>query len=426
MKYAVVILDGAAGRPLTELGDKTTLEAAHTPNLDALASEGLVGLARTVPSGREASSAVACSSILGYDAIGDHFGRGAIEAASMGVALRKGETALRLNLVTLASGKMKSYSAGNISTEESHEIATALAEALDDRTFTLHPGVGYRHILVVEDHAELISLKYTPPHDITDKLSLLYMPRGGGAQVLLDYMNRARQVLAGLDVNARRVARGDLPATDVWPFWPGFAGEALLPFAEKFGVTAALTSGVDLLNGLAVMMDIDRLEIAGVTAGADNDYAAQAEGALAALGDHDLVVIHVESPDEEGHVGDVAGKVAAIEAIDREVIARLRAFDEDLRVLAMPDHPTPIEIKTHDDEPVPFVLWGPGIEPDDATCYNERAGAEAELLVLGTKLMGMLIVEPEKEETEATPNESASEPEDAASPGSEPVEESID
>lgn len=411
MKHVVVILDGAAGRPLAELGGKTTLEAANTPNLDALATEGVIGLARTVPPGREPSSAAACTSILGYDAEGYPFGRGAIEAASMGIDLEYTDVALRLNLVTIEAGKMKSYSAGNISTEESHEIAAALSEALNDAHFTLYPGVGYRHILVVHGASTVVSLKYTPPHDITGKLTMLYMPKGDGVQLLLDYMKRAHDVLAGLDVNARRIARGDLPVTDVWPFWPGVSGGGLTPFEEAHGVTAALTSGVDLLNGLAKMMGIDRLEIAGVSAGSDNDYAAQAEGALAALDDHDLVVIHVEAPDEEGHAGDIAGKIAAIEAIDREVISRVRAYDGELRVLALPDHPTPIEIKTHDGEPVPYVLWGAGIEPDDTTSYSERAAAESGTLVdPATQLMGMLVVKPAKEED-------ASAEQDAEDPG---------
>lgn len=376
MKYVIVILDGAAGWPVAELGGKTTLQAAHTPHLDALARSGLVGLAQTVPDGLEPSSAAACTSILGYDPVADHVGRGAIEAASMGIELAEDEVALRLNLVTIADGAMASYSAGHISTEESHAIVEGIATALDDETFRLYPGVAYRHILVVKGCLDLLYGSYTPPHDISDKSIEGHLPSGPGTAVLLDYMERARPLLESSAVNRCRAEEGGLPVTDVWPFWPGVRPAGMRPFSVMRGVRAAMTSGVDLLNGLAVLAGIDRLTIDGVTDGSDTDYAAQAEGALAALADHDLVIVHVESPDEEGHAGDVAGKVRAIEAIDREIISRVRSCTEELRVLAMPDHPTPVEIRTHVGEPVPFVLAGPGIEPNGASAYDE---AEAEL-----------------------------------------------
>ena len=392
MKYVVVILDGASGWPLEELGGRTTLQAARTPHLDALAREGTIGLAQTVPEGAEPSSSAACTSILGYDPVADYVGRGAIEAASMGIELGPDEVALRLNLVTITDGIMASYSAGHITTEESRAIVTGLAAALDDDTFRLYPGVAYRHILVVTGHPELLDVAYTPPHDISDKPIVGHLPSGSGAALLLDYQDRARVVLANSGVNQCRAAEGALAATDVWPFWPGVAPKGMVPFAEKRGVTAAMTSGVDLLNGLAVLAGIDRLDIAGVTDGADTDYAAQADGALAALMDHDLVIIHVESPDEEGHAGSVEGKVAAIEAIDREVIARVRRCSEELRLLAMPDHPTPIAIKTHVGEPVPFLLWGPGVAADGAPSFDETSARESGLLLdPGRQVMDRLL-----------------------------------
>lgn len=392
MKHAIVILDGAAGWPLEELGGRTTLEAARTPNLDALAREGLVGLAQTVPPGAEPSSSAACTSILGYDPVSDFVGRGAIEAASMGVSLGPDEVALRMNLVHVADGIMRSYSCGHIPTTESHVIVEDLAAELGDETFSFYPGVSYRHILVVKGHPELLGLDYTPPHDISDQPVAGHAPRGEGAEVLLDLMERARGVLARSQANRARAERGDLPATDIWPFWPGVAPSGLRPFEQARGVRAALTSGVDLLNGLAVLFGIDRLQIAGVTDGADTDYAAQAEGALAALEDHDLVVIHVESPDEEGHAGDVSGKIAAIEAIDREVVSRLRAYEAPLRLLCMPDHPTPIALKTHVGEPVPFVLHGPGVGSNGASAFSERAAQETGLVLdPGRQVMDLLL-----------------------------------
>ncbi len=392
MKHVVVILDGAAGWPLPELGGRTTLAAARTPNLDALAYSGTTGLAQTVPAGAEPSSSAACTAILGYDPIASFVGRGAIEAASMGITLAPDEVALRMNLVNIAGGMMASYACGHITTPESHAIVAELAEALGDATFRFYPGVAYRHILVVKGHNDLLDAGFTPPHDISDKSIEGQTPRGAGSDVLLDLMSRAREVLAASPANTKRAAAGGLPATDIWPFWPGVAPAGLRSFSDTYGISAAMTSGVDLLNGLAVLLGIDRLEIPGVSDGADNDYAAQADGGLAALEDHDLVVIHVESPDEEGHAGDIDGKIAAIEAIDRDVVSRVRDYPGELRILCMPDHPTPIALKTHVGEAVPFVLAGPGIEPSRVTGYDEAAaGATGVRVDPGFGVMRMLL-----------------------------------
>lgn len=392
MKYVIVILDGAAGWPVPELGGRTTLQQARTPNLDALARGGLVGLAQTVPPGAEPSSSAACTSILGYDPVADYVGRGAIEAASMGIELAEDEVALRLNLVTVEDGTMTSYAAGHITTEESRAVVMSLADSLDDETFRLYPGVAYRHILVVRAHPELLDCGYTPPHDISDKPVEGHLPNGPGSELLLDYMKRAHTLLPNIAINACRADSGNVPATDVWPFWPGVRPRGMVPFSTLRGLTAAMTSGVDLLNGLAVLTGVDRLDISGVTGGSDNDYAGQTEGALAALADHDLVVIHVESPDEEGHAGNVGGKLEAVEAIDREVLSRVRACTEELRVLAMPDHPTPVELKTHVGEPVPFVLWGPGVVPNGAQSYSEAEASATGLLVdPGRGVMDLLL-----------------------------------
>lgn len=394
MKYVVVILDGAAGWPLDELGGLTTLAAADTPNLDAAAAAGLLGVAHTVPGGAEPSSSAACTSILGYDPVADYVGRGAIEAASMGIRLAPDEVALRVNLVSVADGVMASYSGGGISTDESRAVIADLSDELGDGTFTLYPGVAYRHILVVKGHPELLSLSYSPPHDISDKPVAGHFPSGEGAELLLGFMERARPIIATNQVVIDLAEEGRPRVTDVWPFWPGAAPRALTPFAEKFGVSAAMTSGVDLLNGLAALLGMERLEIEGVTGGSDNDYAAQVKGALAALDERDVVVIHVESPDEEGHAGDTAAKVAAIEAIDRYVVGRVMAFAEIVptRMLAMPDHPTPVALKTHVGEPVPFVLCGPGVEPNGAERYDEDA-AKATGMVLdpGSRVMSLLL-----------------------------------
>ncbi len=390
MKHVILVLDGAAGWPLQELGSRTTLGFAHTPNLDALAASGVLGLAQTVPPGMEPSSSAACTSILGFDPVAHQVGRGAIEAASLGITLAPDEVALRMNLVHIADGLMGSYACGHIRTEESGSIVRDLADALGDGTFTFHSGVAYRHILVVKGHPELLDARYTPPHDITGRRVADHMP--AGADVLVDLQERARPVLERSAANSARAARGDLAATDIWPFWPGVAPSGLRPFADVYGRTCALTSGVDLLNGLAVLFGIDRLSIPGVTDGADNDYRAQVMGALDALEDHDVVLIHVESPDEEGHAGNVAGKVAAIEAIDREIASVLRERIGSIRVLALPDHATPIELKTHVGEPVPFLLAGPGIKPNPGGEFREVIAAQTDLLVdPGYRVMEMLL-----------------------------------
>jgi 2,3-bisphosphoglycerate-independent phosphoglycerate mutase len=391
VRYCVIILDGAAGWPLASHGGRTSLQAASTPNLDRLTREGMLGLAQTVPEGTEPSSSAACTSILGYDPVAEDVGRGAIEAASMGIALGPDEVALRLNLVTLNGGAMASYAAGHIPTADSRALVTELASHLDDETFRLYPGIAYRHILVVKGHPELLDARYTPPHDISDKQVAEHLPAGPGAELLHDYMERARPVIARSSVTAARAATGMAPS-DVWPFWPGKAPDALEPFEECRGVRAAMTSGVDLLNGLGVLFGIDRLQIPGVTDGPDTDYAAQAEGALEALERYDLVVVHVESPDEAGHSGDVEGKIAAIEAIDREVVGRIAGSSDDLRILAMPDHPTPIELKTHCGEAVPFVLHGPGVLPNGGETYDEAAaGGTGAFVDPGHRVMDLLL-----------------------------------
>lgn len=396
MKYVIVILDGAAGWKQEALGGKTTLEAASLPILDIMARGGMVGMAKTVPDNLEPSSSAACTSIVGYHPGENYVGRAAIEASAMGIKLDGNEIALRINTLTIEDDIMKSYACGHITTQESRAIVERLAEHLNDDTFTFYPGVAYRHILVVKDHPELLDLTFTSPHDITDKSIEGNLPRGGeGAELLLDLMERAHELLASDPTNKARLERDEMPCTDIWPFWPGEAPAAMVPFAEKYGKTAALSSGVDLLFGIAKIFSLDCLTIPGVTDGPDTDYVGQVIGSLDALEDHDLVVIHIEAPDEMGHAGDSQGKIDAVEAIDRKVMARILAYAKsagDVRVLAMPDHPTPIELKTHVNEPVPFIIWGEGIEPNGAFGYTEAAARATELVLdPGCQVMELLL-----------------------------------
>jgi 2,3-bisphosphoglycerate-independent phosphoglycerate mutase len=392
MKYGVIIIDGAAGEPLPERGGKTCLELAKTPNLDALAGEGVVGLARTVPAGMEPSSACACMSVLGYDPKVYYKGRSAIEAKSLDIPIGEGEVVFRCNLVGVQDGKMKSYSAGYISSQESRELINALNDSLGDDSVHFYPGVSYRNILKLKGHEDTLSAQCTPPHDIPDKPINDYLPKGKGSDVLLDLMRRSGKVLKDHPINLSRAARGDIPATTIWLFWGSGQVPEMPPFKQLYGLGAALTSGVDLLKGLAKMMGMKVLDIPGVTDGPDNDYAAQANGAIKALEDNDLVVIHIEAPDEAAHAGSISDKIEAIEKIDKEVVSRLRSYAGDLRLLAMPDHPTPIEIRTHSPEPVPFLFWGKGFKPNGAREYTEAAAKRTGVLVAdGYKIMSKLI-----------------------------------
>jgi len=392
MKYGVLILDGASGWPIPERGGSTCLELAQTPNLDALAREGMVGLVRTVPPGMEPSSACACMAVLGYDPKVYYRGRAGIEARSMGIPIEEGEVVFRCNLVAVREGKMWSYSSGYISTEEAKALIAALNEALGSDEVRFYPGVSYRHICKLKGHEDTLLAKCTPPHDIPDQPIKGYLPSGPGSELLNELMARSEEVLREHPVNMARRARGEIPATMIWLFW----GSAKLPdmpaFQQRYGLKSAMTSGVDLLKGLAKLAGMEVLDIAGVTDNLNNDYAAQASGALKALESHDLVVVHIEAPDEAAHDRAIEAKIEALQRIDREVVGRFRSWQGDIRLLVMPDHSTPIEVQTHTDDPVPFLLWGPGFASNGARRFTEAEAKNTGLfLEEGYKIMGRLL-----------------------------------
>ena len=372
MKYCVLIVDGAAGWALSERGGKTCLELAHTPNLDAIASGGTVGLVRTVPQGMEPSSACACMSVLGYDPKVYYRGRSAIEAVSMGIPIAADEVLFRCNLVTVRGGKMLSYCSGHIDTNEAHVLIADLNKHIGNENVQFYPGVGYRHICKIKGDEDTLLANCTPPHDIPNKRVAEFLPGGPGSDLLRKLMMDSELVLKEHPVNIERQARGDMPATMIWLFWGSGRIPEMPPFQQVYGLDAAMTSGVGLLKGLARMTGMEELNIPGVTDSLDNDYAAQASEALKSLDRHDMVVIHVEAPDEASHAGSIDDKVEAINRVDMEMVSRIRRWDSDtLRVLIMPDHPTPIKIQTHSDEPVPFVLWGDGFMPSGASKFTE-------------------------------------------------------
>ena len=382
MKYCVLIMDGAAGWPLAAHGGKTCLELARTPNLDAMAEAGIVGLVRTVPTGMEASSACACMSVLGYDPQVYYRGRSAIEAHGMGVPVDEGEVVFRCNLVGVRDGTMWSYSSGHISTSEGQHLVATLNDRLGSDNVHFCPGVGYRHLCKIKGREDTLLARCTPPHDIPDKAISGFLPEGPGSDLLRELMARSELVLRDHPVNAERRARGDIPATMIWLFWSSGKIPAMPAFREVYGLDAAVISGVDIVKGLAQMTGLAVLDVPGVTGDMNNDYVSQAVGTLEALQQYDMVVVHVEATDEAAHAGLIKDKIEGIQQADEQIVNRLRSWDEEaLRVLILPDHATPVETKTHVGDAVPFVLWGPGFKPGGAKRFTEAEAKGTGVLV---------------------------------------------
>jgi len=382
MKYIILIIDGAAGLPLPDRGGRTCLEIADTPNLDILAGQGTAGLVRTVPPGMEPSSACACMSLLGYDPEVYYSGRAAIEALSMDVPVGEGEVVFRCNLITTGNGKMSSYSAGHISTGESAPLIAVLNEKLGSEDIHFYNGINYRHICKLRGAGDTLMATCTPPHDIPDRDIREFLPHGEGSPLLRKLMEDSIEALRNHPVNIKRIANSDLPANMIWLFWGSSKLPAVPSFKQLHGLDAAMTSGVDLLQGLSKMASIDILNIPGVTDGLDNDFTAQAEGALGALEWYDMVIIHVEAPDEAAHSGDIDDKVEAIQKVDTEIVGRILQWNSDtLRVMVLPDHPTPISTRTHSDEPVPFILRGDGFTSNGARYFSEAEAKKTDLFI---------------------------------------------
>jgi 2,3-bisphosphoglycerate-independent phosphoglycerate mutase len=350
VKVLVVLGDGMADESLPELGGKTPLEAARTPNFDRIAREGACGLLRTIPEGCEAGSDIANLSILGYDPREFYTGRGPLEAASMGISLGGRDIAYRCNLVTVRDGVMEDFSAGHIPSRDGGPLIRALASGIDG--VALHAGISYRNLMVVPDGEGALT---TPPHDIVGERIEAYLPRGGDAPRLIKAMELSREILRNQPVNRERIARGERPATMIWP-WSGGKTPGLPAFRDRYGLSGAMISAVDLLNGIARLAGMEVIRVPGATGYLDTDYDAKALYARQALERFDFLYLHVEAPDEAGHMGSVEEKVKAIERVDGMVGKILETFDGIVAVL--PDHPTPVRVKTHTADPVPFVVRG--------------------------------------------------------------------
>jgi len=401
MKYIILLGDGMADRPRADLGGKTCLQAALTPNLDRLATLGQVGMVHTVPEGYAPGSDVANLSVLGYDPRKYYTGRSPLEAASMGIALGPDDVAFRCNLVTLKisggstpgarrKALMEDFSAGHISTQEARTLIEEIDRALGSEHLRFYPGVSYRHLMVWKGGKDRIEC--TPPHDIQDKSIEDYLPRGEGDGIINELMAGSYDVLTNHPVNKARLENGKRAANSIW-LWGQGKRPSMPTFREKYGIEGAVISAVDLTKGLGVYAGFEVVNVPGATGWLDTNYVGKAEHALFALKSKDIVYLHVEAPDEAGHTGDLKSKIKAIEDFDELIVGNImhgmKQFDE-YRILALPDHPTPLEIRTHSAEPVPFVLYDNRNErKGGAATYDEGIADRKDALVFkeGYQLM---------------------------------------
>jgi 2,3-bisphosphoglycerate-independent phosphoglycerate mutase len=365
MKYIILVGDGMGDYPIAELGGKTPLAAALTPHMDWIADHGELGLAQTIPQGCETGSDTANLSLLGYDPKAILARRAPLEAASLGVHLSKTDVAFRCNLVTLSSQNekltMEDYSGGHISTDEARDIIEDLDRALGDETFRFYPGVSYRHLMVW--HGGVAEIDTTPPHDITGQTVHPYLARMTSHGVLLQLMDRAGAILKDHPVNKMRVEKGLKPANHIWLWGQGYAPQ-LEAFEKRTRLRGAMISAVDLLRGIGVYAGLEVIRVPGATGYFDTDYEAKAGYALSAMKGVDFVYVHVEAPDEAGHAGLLDKKISSIEAFDSIVVGKvldgMKDFSE-FRIMVTTDHYTPISVRTHTREPVPFAICGSGI-----------------------------------------------------------------
>lgn len=396
-KYVILVGDGMADRPLEELGGRTPLEAARTPWMDQLAKGGELGLAVTIPQGFPPGSEIANLSILGYDPVLYYTGRGPLEAASIGVELAPEDVAFRCNLVTLrpSDGRwvMADYSAGHIPSEEARQIISDLEATLGGGPFSFFPGVGYRHLLIWRrgrDHLET-----TPPHDIMGREVGAYLPRGEGAKELLELIEAAREVLEGHPVNRRRSRQGKPPANSIWPWGQG-RKPRMPTLQERYGLRGRVVAAVDLIKGIGIYAGLEPIQVPGATGWLDTDYRAKADYGLEALEQGELLYLHVEAPDEASHMGDLEEKIRAIERFDQDVVRRvvegMRKKGWSFRLMVITDHPTPLQLRTHVAEPVPFLIYdSSGGSSGGFRAFSEREAERGIFLKEGFRLLDRLV-----------------------------------
>ncbi|MDM4017136.1 cofactor-independent phosphoglycerate mutase [Roseiconus lacunae] len=403
MKYVIVIPDGCADEPIEALDGKTPLQAATLPNMDAIAARGALALSNNTPAHFPAGSEVANLCLFGYDPDQYFTGRAPLEAAAGGITLGPHDFAVRCNLVTIEDQVMIDFTADHISTDEATELLkTAGEKLLGDfgGRFEFVPGVSYRNLLIYRGDASVPApfskeSRSRAPHDLTDLSVADDFPRGPGSDLLVKLMNESAEVFANHPVNVKRLAQGKRPATNVW-LW-GLGGAPSMPsFEERFGVRGSMITAVDLLRGIAALAGWPRIEVEGATGYLDTDYAAKGQAAIEALGQFDLVCVHIEAPDEASHEGRHDAKIEALEQIDQHVVGPLVETLQkygDHRILVMPDHPTFCSTKKHAHGLVPLAMAGTGIEADSQTTYDEVAAeAAGKVFEKGWDLMDAFVI----------------------------------
>lgn len=396
MKYALLICDGMADYPLEKLQGKTPLQVADTPNLNRIAREGATGLAVTIPENMMPGSDVAALSILGYDPRRYYRGRGPLEAVSLDIQPAPDEVVFRCNLVSVSDGLMQDYSAGHISTKEARVLIEALNKEMKVEGVTFYPGVSYRHVTTIKE--SLLQdgkgeLHCVPPHAIIGRPIEPNLPAGQGSLLLRELMEKSREILSAQPVNQVKIDLKENPANMIW-LWGGGKLDRPPSFREKFGVEGTVIAAVDLIKGIGKLIGLRVVNVPGATGYYDTDYDAKASFAIDALDKGDFVLVHVEAADEAGHNADILQKIAAIERFDAKIVGSLMAKLEEwkeYRVMVMPDHYTPISVRDHTPEPVPFAVCGKDIPADGVQAFDEFTVKEGSLKrVEGHRLMSIL------------------------------------
>jgi len=376
-KYVIIVPDGAADEPLEQLDKKTVLEVAQTPNMDKISTQGRIGLVRTVPAGFEPGSDIAQMSLLGYNPLTFYTGRAPIEAVARNIKLSPNDWVFRCNLVTICDGKMEDHSAGHISTEEAGKLIKDLNEQLGDEKFRFYPGVSYRHLLVFKGVD--FDVKTYPPHDYIGTAVEKILPRGKGAEMLIDLIARSQQLFINHDINKVKKDLGENQVSSIW-LWGQGKKARMESFKKRFGIDGAAITAVDLVKGLSMLIGFDLINVPGATGFVDTNYQGKASAAIKALDKYDLVFIHIEAPDEASHNGSIEMKKKAIEQIDKYIVGPvLEALQgyESWRILVLPDHPTPVSSRAHSPEPVPFAMAGTGISGILHTTFSEANAARS-------------------------------------------------
>ncbi len=400
MKYLVLLCDGMADYPVSELGGKTPMGASDTPNTDRLAKKARIGLVKTVADNMKPGSDVANLSVLGYDPKIYYSGRSPLEAGSIGIDMKPTDVSFRCNLVTLSDEKnyedktILDYCADDISTAEAKILVECLAEHFNNDEFQLYSGVSYRHCLIWNNGTMDVGT-LTPPHDITGKPIREYIPRHPNAAKLYDMMVKSYDILKDHPVNLERIKNGKRPANSMW-FWGEGVRRALMPFTEKYGLKGSMISAVDLLKGIGKFSGMNVVEVEGATGYIDTNFEGKAKAAIDEFAKgQDLVYIHVEAPDECGHRHEIENKKRSLELIDEKilgpVLCELEKYD-DYKVLIMPDHATPLALRTHTNDPVPFLMYHKKGEVEGVESFTEEtAGSTGEYIENGAELLQKFI-----------------------------------